>query len=331
MEETLHGSRIWQVCVHPDLHYYASVSADKSAHIYNSKNNQLLKVIKNVHDRSIRTAAWRPHQKMLALGSFDATMSIFAYEDPQWEFLAQLEGPDNEIKRVAWSFDGTHLASCSRDKSVWVWEVDEDGEDFECVAVLQEHTQDVKHVAWHSSEEILASASYDNSIRLWRRDDDEWLCVATLDGPDGHSSTVWSCDFDPHSMRLVSVSDDLSVKVWRRIAQTGGSGDGEKLPSVARWDVLSEEWELESTLPHIHTHPIYSVKWGKNGKIASTGADGKIAVYERQDNIWRLRNVFEKAHGVFEINSVDWLDDRVISGGDDRKIKIWTLDSDNKE
>lgn len=265
---------------------------------------------------------------MLALGSFDATMSVFALEDPNWEFLAQLEGHDNEIKGVAWSPSGQFLASCSRDKSVWVWEVDEDGEDFECAAVLQEHTQDVKHVAWHSTEEVLASASYDNSVRLWRRDDDEWICVSTLEGPDGHKSTVWSCDFDPKSMRLVSVSDDLTTKVWRKVSQSGGLGNDDKLPSVARWDVLSEEWELECDFPKVHTLPIYTVKWGNNGKIVTAGADGKVVVYKpsSSSNEWEVERVIEHAHGVYEINSVDWMNDNeFVSAGDDGSVKLWQL------
>ena len=133
--------------------------------------------------------------------------------DDWFKFAVILEGHDSEIKSVAWSCHGGFLATCSRDKSVWIWESIEEGgagggiggalgaggddeDNYETVAVLQEHEGDVKCVAWHPAEEsCLVSGSYDETVRIWREDaDGEWGCVGLC---EGHEGTVWCVDWEP--------------------------------------------------------------------------------------------------------------------------------------
>ena len=83
-----------------------------------------------------------------------------------YEFLQSLEGHESEVKSIDWDFSSTLLVSCSRDKTVWVWEYDK-SLDFSCNASLSGHDQDVKHVRFVPKCQDIASSSYDDKIKIW--------------------------------------------------------------------------------------------------------------------------------------------------------------------
>ncbi|CEP60690.1 iron-sulfur cluster assembly protein CIA1 LALA0_S01e16732g [Lachancea lanzarotensis] len=316
----LHKDKLWSIDCAKGL--AATASSDRKIKLVNLRNLDFKEVEElddNTHKKSVRSVAFRPHSSILAAGSFDSTISIWGREDSndlqdsqETELLAIIEGHENEVKSVAWSPSGEFLASCSRDKSVWIWEADELGEEFECLSVLQEHSQDVKHVTWHPQINLLASSSYDDTVRLWKEEEDDWECAAVL---TGHEGTVWCSDFENSDapLRIVTCSDDSTVRVWKHVED---SEDGEDV------------WVQESILPQMHTRAVYSVSWSPDGYIASTGSDGVLAIYkESEQGKWEVVAQHSEAHRVFEVNVVKWTkingEHILLSGADDGSVNVW--------
>ncbi|KFY35974.1 hypothetical protein V494_05427, partial [Pseudogymnoascus sp. VKM F-4513 (FW-928)] len=181
--------RAWHSTPHPSLPLL-STSLGKSSHITSLRTSKPHSVLEGGHTRSIRATAWKPHlptgELGLVTGSFDGTAGVWrrdesaaangdegegfgsdAEEKEDWEFSVVLEGHDAEVKSLAFSPSGQYLATCSRDKSIWIWEEVDGADEWETVAVLTEHEGDVKCVAWapasETEGECLASSSYDGS------------------------------------------------------------------------------------------------------------------------------------------------------------------------
>ncbi|CAH00024.1 iron-sulfur cluster assembly protein CIA1 [Kluyveromyces lactis] len=320
----LHDDKCWSVDVN-NGGIMATGSTDRKIKLVDIRSFQIIEELDDTaHKKTVRSVAWRPHSNILAAGSFDSTVSIWGKDDDGYndendletELLAIIEGHENEIKCVAWSHDGELLATCSRDKSVWIWEADEMGEEFECISVLQEHSQDVKHVIWHQSLPLLASSSYDDTVRIWKDCDDDWECCAVL---NGHEGTVWSSDFEKSNsnVRLCSGSDDGTVRIW---CLEDDNGEYE------------QEWIQESILPKAHTRAVYSVNWSPKGYIASTGSDGRLVIYKESEDGWIVECIHELTHGVYETNMVKWVEYGskdvilLITAGDDGHVNVWKFD-----
>ncbi len=259
--------RAWQSVPHPTLPLLATAH-QRCVTVFSLATLSCHSTLAGGHSRSVRSVAWKPpggagsspHSLCLVTGSFDATAGLWRWEggggggggndkleaeitgagdddgdgdgdDREWEFTLVLEGHDSEIKSVAFSPAGQYLATCGRDKSVWIWEdvgASEADDEWETVAVLNEHEGDVKAVAWcpdlaaaaddggggggrrrnnnYYSGDVLASASYDDTVRVWREDDEsEWVCVAAL---EGHAGTVWGLQWEPRRPRGGRRDDD---------------------------------------------------------------------------------------------------------------------------
>src|SRR6266849_6117053 len=77
--------------------------------------------------------------------------------------IAVLAGHSDDVYCVAFSADGSRLASASADCTIRLW----DGRTGYHIITLEGHTGPVKSVSFSPCDSILASASNDKTIRLW--------------------------------------------------------------------------------------------------------------------------------------------------------------------
>ncbi|RYP43642.1 hypothetical protein DL768_009817 [Monosporascus sp. mg162] len=144
--------------------------------------------------------------------------------------LSTLEGHGSDVFLVAFSPDGSRLASGSWDRTVKVW----DAATGACLSTLKGHGGGVRSVAFSPDGSRLASGSNDGTVKVW-----DAATGAYLSTFEGHGGGVWSVAFSPDASRLASGSgsdSDGTVEVWN--AATGAclstlEGHGGDVRSVA--------------------------------------------------------------------------------------------------
>ncbi|MGH2897962.1 MAG: WD40 repeat domain-containing protein, partial [Solirubrobacteraceae bacterium] len=110
---------------------------------------------------------------------------------------------DGQVRKLAWSDDGTHLASVGDDRTVRVWTVG--GE----ARVLLGHEQLTTAVAF-SHAGLIAAGSFDGSIRVWQPLSGEQQVLR------GHVGAVFALRFLPDDAGLVSAGADGTARRWDR-------------------------------------------------------------------------------------------------------------------
>jgi WD40 repeat protein len=125
----------------------------------------------------------------------------------------RLEGHAENLSAVAWSPDGTKLASGSADGEVRIW----DAATGDLRWRLPGHQSPVNALAWSPNSARLASASgqpfgtsRDNTIRIW-----DMAAGAELLVLAGHSRPVMDVAWSPDGTQLASASQDGSARIWR--------------------------------------------------------------------------------------------------------------------
>ncbi|KAJ6020889.1 hypothetical protein N7540_006393 [Penicillium herquei] len=150
--------------------------------------------------------AWSQDMSQFALGSDQASSAII-FDSATGECISTLKGHNGSVNAVAWSHDGSRLASGSSDGTIRIW----DPAIIQRTSKLEGHTDQIYLIVWSKDRTRLASVAkhYDTTVMIW--DPATGQCISTLRGHTGFvNSVTWSHD----GSRLASRCSDGTIGIW---------------------------------------------------------------------------------------------------------------------
>ncbi|GHC87073.1 hypothetical protein GCM10007079_30850 [Nocardiopsis terrae] len=201
---------------------------------------------------------------------------------------AVLTGHTDTVRNLAWSPDGTRIATASRDGTARLWDT-RGG----LLRELRGHMGMVEMAAWSPDSRRLATASRDHTVRVWDADTGETLMRLT-DAADVVRGVSWS----PDGRYVAAASRDRVVRIWE-----AGTG------------------RLSTQLTG-HTDNVLGIRWSPDGtRLATASHDRTVIVWDVAEARQALRLV---GHRDF-VEGVSWHPDgtRIATASGDHTVRVW--------
>ncbi len=161
-----------------------------------------------------------------------------------------LRGHTEPVVAIAFSPDGTQLASGSRDKTARVWSV----ADGRVLQILRGHTRPIYFLDFTPDGKRLATASQDGTVKIWDVDSGrEVLDFGQCTGGSGGSMSWGTVTFSSNGDVLATAGDEIGdVKIWPAFPWKEEDYPGDaSIPLVERIELYKREyWKKYYTDEH---------------------------------------------------------------------------------
>jgi WD40 repeat protein/tRNA A-37 threonylcarbamoyl transferase component Bud32 len=283
----------------------------------------------------------------LATGSLTRQQDLTVGELKLWDVAtrkeeATLVGHTHSITSLAFSPDGTMIATGSGDQTVKLWDVKSRKEK----RTLQGHRGRVTSVAFSHNGKVVASGSEDTTLKTWDRDTGREL--ATL---RGHTEAVNALAFLPDDRGLVSAGLDREVKWWdlahpadrpplqahnrNQVVWAAAFSPDSQTLATASADGTAKLWQAadpgaEPVLLRGHAGAVMCLTFAPGGKqIATGGEDRKIHLWDPATG--QLRKALEghRQRVIFLAYSAEGK--ALASVSLDNTVRVWEVESDKAQ
>ncbi|KAF7790242.1 hypothetical protein EIP86_001194 [Pleurotus ostreatoroseus] len=347
---TLSGHKGWVLCVEWEAmeRKLATGGHDGHVRLWDPKTGKPIGDALRGHSKWVTSLAWEPihlnaSSPRLASSSKDGTVRVWAVATRRCEYT--LGGHTASVNVVRWGGGGLNgkgiLYTASSDRTVRVW----DAAQGRLLHTLKDHAHWVTTLTLNT-DFVLRTGPFDHTGKKPASDEEAQTLAL-----ERYNKLVSS-----GGELMISGSDDHTLFLWSLFPSRAGTSDasdaaaerGGKLKPVARLTghqrqishvVFSPDGRWAASAAFDNSVRIWDGRTGKfvatlRGHVAAVyrltwSADSRLLVSASKDStlkIWDLKTYKLKTDlpgHTDEVYCVDFVADKIVSGGRDRTVKIW--------
>ncbi|XP_017885735.1 WD repeat-containing protein 37 isoform X3 [Ceratina calcarata] len=245
----------------------------------------------------------------------------------QREYIGHRDG----VWEVSVGRSGQIIATASADHTAKVWAVDSG----RCLLQYIGHSGSVNSVRFHPTKELALTSSGDDSAHVWQ-------AAVDWDLPKRQNSAedLSGLSSERNLSGVVPMNEEqeepptLRTPVRELLGHTGVVMAADWLPDVEQ--VVTASWDRTANLYDVETGEIIHTLCGHDQELShvSTHHTQRLCVTSSKDSTFRLWDFREPIHSVsvFQAHTdrtvtsaVFTREDKIVSGSDDRSVKVWEL------